>query len=99
MKINTNSKTRYMNGAIASILLTVLMSASSAAMSQEDTGSGSVSRERFLHKFDIDGDGTLSQREKYHARKVHDRLDRNDDGRVGQRERQIARKVQSNRNR
>lgn len=68
-------------------------------MAEDNTGPGPISRERLLHKFDVDGDGTLGQREKYHARKVHDRLDRNDDGRVGQRERQVARRAHANRNR
>jgi len=92
MKTRTDSKHHFINGAIATVLLAASMSLPTLSMAEDDSSSGSVSRERLVHKFDVNGDGTLNDREKYHARKFLARLHQNDNNRPT--DRQIQRRFQ-----
>jgi hypothetical protein len=91
MKTQTRSKHLYIiNGAIASVVLAASLAMPVAAMAED--GSQSISRERLLHKFDINGDGVLNDREKYHARKTLARLHQRDNDRRP--DRRMPRRVQ-----
>lgn len=98
MKINAYIKKYLKDDLIILAITASIIFVPGKVMAQDEGHEHRPVNQRVLNHFDKNGDGTLNNREAYHARQFHQRIDRNDDGRIGPRERVNARRIQARRN-